>query len=72
MRNTQPHTHTHLAVVAASGHQGSIWGEGGGGDVVVVALLLQYVAVAAPFPHQQLAQLGAAHCTAGTSEIERW
>lgn len=46
----------HLVVVSTSGQQGAIGREGQGGGVKEVALLPEDIGLAAPLPHQQLAQ----------------
>ena len=46
----------HLRVISSSGKISAVWGKSRGGYIVVVALLLQNVALTAPLPDQQLSQ----------------
>lgn len=48
----------YFGIISSSGKVGAVRGEGRGGYVVVVPLLLQDVALAAPLPDQQLPQGG--------------
>lgn len=46
----------HFRIISSSGEVGAVRGEGRGGDIIIVPLLLQDVALTAPLPDQQLPQ----------------